>query len=128
MSESYKTAKEREISALSQENAKLKKKIEKLEREQENKEWEAHEDGHKEGYESGVVDFAEVERRKQKLRAKGIPVIGDIKMYEKTRQKLISMVKKIRETYIIFGDSSVKDFEEMIKELEELECPVYEVV
>lgn len=45
--------------------------------EQEQREWEAHEAGWREGYEDGVMDFVEVERRKALLRAKGIPVIGD---------------------------------------------------
>lgn len=43
----------------------------------EEKEWEAHEQGFDEGYDAGADDFEEVARRKAKLRAKGIPVIGD---------------------------------------------------
>jgi hypothetical protein len=42
----------------------------------EEREWIAHEEGWNEGYESGVVDFEEVEKRKAQFRAKGIPVIG----------------------------------------------------
>lgn len=42
---------------------------------QEEREWMAHEEGWNEGYEAGVVDFEEVERRKAQFRAKGIPVI-----------------------------------------------------
>jgi len=41
----------------------------------EEKEWEAHERGWDEGYEAGVCDFSEVERRKELLRKKGIPVM-----------------------------------------------------
>lgn len=43
----------------------------------EEKEWDVYESGYNEGYEDGVVDFAEVARRKAKLRAKGIPVFHD---------------------------------------------------
>jgi hypothetical protein len=43
----------------------------------EEREWIAHEEGFDEGYEAGVVDFEEVERRKAELRAKGMSVIGD---------------------------------------------------
>jgi len=41
----------------------------------EEQEWEAHERGWDEGYEAGVVDFEEVEKRKQLLRKKGLPVM-----------------------------------------------------
>lgn len=43
----------------------------------EEKEWEAYEKGWDEGYEAGVVDFEEVEKRKIELRKKGFTIIGD---------------------------------------------------
>jgi hypothetical protein len=49
-------------------------KLERPERTQEEKEWFAHEEGYVEGFEDGVNDFEEVERRKAQLRRKGIPV------------------------------------------------------
>jgi hypothetical protein len=39
--------------------------------------WEAHEEGNTEGYEEGVSDFGEMERRKDILRKKGLLVVGD---------------------------------------------------
>lgn len=43
----------------------------------EEKSWSDYEKGYDEGYNAGVVDFAEVEKRKAELRAKGLKVIGD---------------------------------------------------
>lgn len=45
----------------------------------EEKEWIDYEKGWDDGYESGITDFEAVEREKEKLRRKGIPVIGDKK-------------------------------------------------
>jgi len=45
----------------------------------EEREWETYEMAWLEGYEDGVNDFAEVERRKEVLRKKGLPVLGDKK-------------------------------------------------
>lgn len=75
MSETHITRMEREISKLEQENAKLRAEL----REGENREWEAHEEGFDEGYSAGIVDFEAVEKEKQKLRDKGIPVYDDKK-------------------------------------------------
>jgi hypothetical protein len=44
---------------------------------QEEREWVAFEEGYSLGYESGVLDFEESNRRKEILRRKGISVIGD---------------------------------------------------
>lgn len=41
---------------------------------QEEKSWEDYEMGWNEGYNDGVTDFLEVEKQKQKLRKKGVPV------------------------------------------------------
>jgi hypothetical protein len=49
---------------------------EKERRTKEEKEWESYEEGWSEGYEDGVVDFSEVERRKELFRKKGIPVMS----------------------------------------------------
>lgn len=43
----------------------------------EEKEWVAHEEGYEEGYNSGITDFAAVEREKEKLRKKGLTIVGD---------------------------------------------------
>lgn len=57
----------------------------------EEREWAAHEKGWDEGYEAGVVDFEEVERRKAEFRAKGIPVIGD---HVSLRQRIKRFLKR----------------------------------
>jgi hypothetical protein len=106
----------------------LKKK--KVKETAEEREWKAHEDGHKEGYESGVMDWEEVERRKAIVRAKGIPVIGDKKMYEHIRKKLLDIIEAVKANPDIYEyiDITEKDLEEMAKELEELDCATLEVV
>lgn len=43
----------------------------------EEREWKAYEEGWKEGYDDGIVDFEAVEREKEKLRKKGLKIIGD---------------------------------------------------
>jgi hypothetical protein len=45
----------------------------------EEREWTAYEEGYEEGWLAGIVDFEAVENEKQKLRKRGIPIIGDKK-------------------------------------------------
>jgi hypothetical protein len=46
-----------------------------LKQTQEEREWQAHEEGFDEGYQSGIVDFEAVKAEIKKLRDKGLSVI-----------------------------------------------------
>lgn len=52
----------------------------------EEREWEAHEKGWHEGYNSGIVDFVAVEREKEKLRKRGLTIVGDKKDADKKKR------------------------------------------
>ena len=87
-----------------------------------------HKNGDKEGYDRGIRDFIAVERLKAEIRAKGIPVVGDIKMDDKTRNGVIKILKDIMNRYVVYEGYTMKEIQKMIDELEALECPTYEVV
>jgi hypothetical protein len=49
-------------------------------------------------------------------------------MYDHTRKGIIEILQKIKADWYIYRNFSRKEIAEMIEELEELECPTYEVV